>query len=341
MDFAPVALNGKMKKLLFIFICSMIALNSFSQSKLPGEKSLEIIVSADGSGNYKTVQQAFNAVPNDNKTPVTIFIKNGVYKEKLQLGPGKKMVTIIGEDKFNTILTYDDHTGKIAPGGAVINTRTSYSFLIEADHFTAKNICFQNDAGFTAGQAVAVESDGDKAVFDNCRFIGFQDVLFLSSPRSRQYFNNCYIEGTTDFIFGASTAWFEKCHIHSKKNSHVTAASTPKENAVGFVFYDCVLTGDTSLHSVSLGRPWRPYASVTYMHCYIGSHILGEGWNNWKNPDNEKTARYGEYENYGPGATTQARLGWIKQLTKAEAKGFTLKNTFGDWNPGEQLIIKN
>jgi pectinesterase len=209
--------------------------------------------------------------------------------------------------------------------------------LIEAEQFTAQNICFQNDAGFTAGQAVAVESDGDKAVFDNCRFIGFQDVLFLNNPLSRQYFNNCYIEGTTDFIFGPSTAWFEKCHIHSKKNSHVTAASTPKENAIGFVFYDCVLTGDTSLHSVSLGRPWKPYASVTYLHCYIGSHILGEGWNNWKNADNEKTARYGEYENYGPGAATPARLGWIKQLTKAEVKGFTLKNVFGDWDPVEQL----
>ncbi|MEO6228516.1 MAG: pectinesterase family protein [Ferruginibacter sp.] len=320
-------------KFLFLSAC-IVGFFLFIDSAAYAQQPIKITVATDGSGNYTTVQEAFNAVPDGGKKQVIIYIRNGVYKEKLSLETTKKNVTIIGEDKFNTILTYDDHTGKMADVGTLVNTRTSYSFLIKADNFTAKNISFQNDAGFTAGQAVAVESDGDKATFDNCRFVGFQDVLFLNNDKSRQYFNNCYIEGTTDFIFGSATAWFEKCHIHSKKDSHITAASTPKENGTGFVFNDCILTGDTSLHNVSLGRPWRPYASVSYIRCYIGAHILAAGWNNWKNPENEKTARYVEFENYGPGAGTTGRLEWIKQLNKQEVKQYNLKNIFGEWEPG-------
>ncbi|MEO8404476.1 MAG: pectinesterase family protein, partial [Chitinophagaceae bacterium] len=242
-----------------------------------------ITVSADGSGNYKTVQAALDAVPLKNKLPIIIFIKNGTYREKLHLDSTKNFVTIIGEDKFKTILTYDDHPGKVSSKGDSINTRSSWSFLIRANDFTAKNICFQNDAGFTAGQAVAVESDGDRAVFLDCRIIGNQDVLFTNNENSRQYYQYCYIEGTTDFIFGSATVWFEQCHIHSKKNSHVTAASTPKEHLFGYVFNECILTGDTSIHNASLGRPWRPYANVAYIHCFIGQHIRPEGWSNWNN----------------------------------------------------------
>jgi pectinesterase len=292
-----------------------------------------ITVSKEGNGNFTTVQAAFNSVPLNNKKPVVIYIRNGIYKEKLQLDSSKNFVTIIGEDKFNTVLTYDDHTGRVSPKGDTINTRTSWSCWIKADDFAAKNITFQNDAGFTAGQAVALESDGDKAVFRNCRFIGNQDVLFTNSSKSRQYYENCYIEGTTDFIFGSSTVWFEQCHIHSKKNSHVTAASTPAEHPFGYVFNDCVLTGDTSLHAVSLGRPWRPYASVTYIHCFIGDHIKPEGWSNWNNTENYKTTRYAEYKSYGASADPLKRVDWSRQLTDEEAKKYTLKNVFGGWTP--------
>jgi pectinesterase len=291
----------------------------------------KIVVSADGSGNYTTVQAALDAVPVNNKKPLTIYVKNGVYKEKLHLDSSKNFVTLIGEDKFNTILTYDDHTGKTSPQGFVIDTRTSWSFKITADNFTALNITFRNDAGFTAGQAVAVESDGDKAVFKNCRFIGNQDILFTNNAKSRQYYKNCYIEGTTDFIFGSSTVWFEQCHIHSKKNSHVTAASTPQEKEFGYVFNECVLTGDTSLHNVSLGRPWRPYASVVYIRCFIGQHIKEEGWANWNNTESYKTARYSEYKNYGASADPSKRISWSKQLTDEEVKKFKVKNVLGDW----------
>jgi len=314
-----------MKSLAAVILACSVSVFANAQRK--------IVVSSDGSGGFSSVQAALNNIPLNNKKPVTIYIRKGIYKEKLHLDSSKNFVTLIGEDKFNTILTFDDHTGRISAKGDTINTRTSWSFLIRADNFTAKDITFQNDAGFTAGQAVAVESDGDKAVFINCRFVGNQDVLFTNNDRSRQYFEDCYIEGTTDFIFGSSTVWFERCHIHSKKNSHVTAASTPKEKEFGYIFNDCVLTGDTSLHSVSLGRPWRPYAAVVYLHCFIGAHIKPEGWSNWNNTDNYKTTRYAEYKSYGPSSDATKRIEWSKQLTDEEAKGYTLKNVFKGWDP--------
>lgn len=317
------------------FDTTVAYMDQFIRKIFPDQRKVEnkITVAKDGSGNFTTVQEALNAVPVNNKKTVTIFIKNGIYKEKLYLDSSKQFVCLVGEDKFNTILTYDDHTGKISPKGDTINTRTSWSFLIKADNFTATDITFQNDAGFNAGQAVAVESDGDKAIFKNCRFIGFQDVLFTNNEKSRQYYENCYIEGTTDFIFGSSTVWFEKCHIYSKKNSHITAASTPKEKEFGYIFNNCKLTGDTSLHNVSLGRPWRPYAHTVYMNTYMGPHIKAEGWSNWNNTENYKTTRYSEYKNYGPSSNAQARIRWAKQLTEVEVKKYTLKNVFNGWNP--------
>jgi pectinesterase len=308
---------------LFVLVVSSLVLNA----------QRKIVVAKDGSGNYRTVQQAFNSIPFNNKKPVTVFVKNGTYNEKLHLDSGKAFVSLIGEDKFNTVLTYDDHTGKVSPKGDTINTRTSWSFLVKANNFTARDITFENNAGFTAGQAVALESDGDRALFDNCRFLGFQDVLFTNNDQSRQYYKSCYIEGTTDFIFGSSTVWFQQCHIHSKKNSHVTAASTPKEHAFGYIFNDCILTGDSTLHGVSLGRPWRPYAAVVYIHCYIGQHIMPQGWANWNNTESFTTARYAEYQNYGPGASINQRVNWSKQLTDQEVKQYTIKNVFGNWNP--------
>jgi pectinesterase len=231
------------------------------------------------------------------------------------------------------VLTYDNHTGVRLPNGDTINTWTSASFFIYANDFSAENITFQNNAGFTAGQAVAVFANGDRLKFTSCRFVGFQDVLFCSGASSRQFYKDCYIEGTTDFIFGPATAVFQSCVIHSKKKSHVTAASTPREVKYGFVFFDCKLTADEKLMGVSLGRPWQPYASVTYIRCELGNHILPEGWNNWRNSANERTARYAEYKNVGEGANANARVKWIKQLSYDEVKTYTLKNIFGDWNP--------
>ena len=312
-----------------LFFC---AVTGFVFCQAQGKR---LVVAKDGSGQYTSVQAAFDAIPLNNKKPVTVYVRNGVYYEKLKLDSSKIRVTLMGEDKFNTILTYNDHTGKLSPKGDTINTMTSESFLIKADEFRAENITFQNDAGYSAGQAVAVQVNADKVIFINCRFLGFQDVLFPSKSNTRQYFERCYIEGTTDFIFGPSTAWFEQCHIHSKRNSHVTAASTPKDIPFGYVFNDCILTADSSLRNVSLGRPWRPYSSVTYLHCYIDRHIIPEGWNNWRNTENEKTARYAEYKNYGPGSGVENRYKWTRQLSDEEAGKITIKTVFPNWNPGK------
>lgn len=298
------------------------------------------VVAKDGTGNYSTVQAAFDAVPSGNTKPITIFVKPGVYKEKLRLDTSKRLVTLLGSDKYTTILTFDDHSGKPAPGGKTINTITSYSFHQAANDFTAENITFENNAGFSAGQAVAIMITADRARFFNCRFLGFQDVLFPAKEKTRQYFEDCYIEGTTDFIFGPSTAWFERCHIHSKKNSHITAASTPKETAFGYVFNECILTADTGITKVSLGRPWKPYASVTYLRTWMGAHILPEGWNNWKESSNEKTARYFEFNSSGPGGDRTKRFSWSGQLSGESAASINIVRVMGDWDPRKGSIKK-
>lgn len=319
--------NAHMKKLLLSLLVTVFCnLVLFAQKK-------QVTVAGDGSGDYRTVQAAFDAVPLNNKKEVVIFVKNGFYKEKLHLDSTKNFVTLRGEDRFRTILAYDDYSGKVTAAGASINTLTSASFVVKADDFRAENITIRNDAGFSAGQAVGLEIRGDKAFLCNCRIIGNQDILFLNSERSRQCYVNCYIEGTTDFIFGAATAWFEHCHIYSKKNSHVTAASTPQTNPFGFVFYDCILTGDSTVHSASLGRPWRPYASVCYLNCYIGQHIRPEGWSAWNKLDTYTLSRYAEFGNYGPGASEQTRVRWSKQLTEEQAAGYLPKIILRGWKP--------
>jgi pectinesterase len=293
----------------------------------------KIIVAADGSGNYKTVQAALNAVPEGNKKPVTIFIKNGIYKEVVIVDATKNFVRLQGEDKSKTVISFNNHAGTRMPNGDTLNTWTCATAFVYGNDFSAENLTFENNAGFTAGQAVALRIEGNRASFKNCRMVGNQDVLFLSGSGVKHYFRDCYIEGTTDFIFGAATAVFKDCHIHSKKNSHVTAASTNSIIPYGFVFFNCRLTADSNINKVSLGRPWSPTASVTYINCRMDKHIIPEGWNNWKNPANEATARYAEYGSSGPGANNAARVKWAKILTDEEVKKFTVKNILGDWEP--------
>ena len=197
---------------------------------------VSITVAPDGSGHFKTVQAALNSVPEGNKKPVTIFVKPGVYKEVIIVDATKNFIRLKGTDAKNTIITYDNHAGTRMPNGDTLNTWTCATAFIYGNDFSAENITFDNNAGFTAGQAVALRVEGNRASFKKCRMTGNQDVLFLSGSGVKHYFRDCYIEGTTDFIFGAATAVFKDCHIHSKKNSHVTAASTNSIIPFGFVF---------------------------------------------------------------------------------------------------------
>jgi pectinesterase len=315
-----------MKQYFLLILFSVTAIFSFSQKNT-------ITVAQDGSGDYKTVQSALDAIPSHSSKRVTINIKKGTYKEVIIVDATKNFISFKGEDAATTILSFNNHAGTKLPNGDTLNTWTCASTFIYGNDFHAENITFENNAGFTAGQAVALRIEGNRASFKNCRMTGNQDVLFLSGSGVKHYFKDCYIEGTTDFIFGAATAVFKDCHIHSKKNSHVTAASTNSIIPFGFVFFNCKLTADSTLNKVSLGRPWSPTASVTYINCWIGSHIIPEGWNNWKNPANEATARFAEYKSVGPGANPPQRVKWAKQLTDEEAARYTMKNILGDWDP--------
>ena len=314
-----------MKKIFFPGLILFFVANVFAQKK--------ITVAKDGTGNYKTVQAALDASSSNSKKTTVIYIKKGIYKEVITVDATKNFISLIGEDKNTTIITFNNHAGTQLPNGDTLNTWTCATAFVYGNNFSAENITFENNAGFTAGQAVALRVEGNRASFKNCRMVGFQDVLFLSGSGVKHFFKDCYIEGTTDFIFGAATAVFKDCHIHSKKNSHVTAASTNSIIPFGFVFFNCRLTADSVTNKVSLGRPWSPTASVTYINCWMGGHIIPEGWNNWRNPANELTARYAEYKSTGPGANPDQRVKWSKQLSDEEVKKYTLKNILGNWEP--------
>lgn len=310
---------------VFFLSCCFFATPARAQQK-------RITVSADGQGDYRTVQEAINAVPDSTHPAVTIFIRKGVYKEKLTLPTGKAPIALIGEDVQQTILTYDDYASKQDAAGKNIGTSGSSSMFIRGSHVRAENITFENSSG-AVGQAVAMWVGGDKVVFRNCRFLGFQDTLYTNGNQARQYFLNCYIEGTVDFIFGSATAVFENCTIFCKKGGYITAASTSQEQPYGYLFLRCKVTGDAADRAFYLGRPWRPYAHVAFINCELPAFIRPEGWHNWGKESNEQTARYVEYGNTGAGAATVGRVNWSKQLTKKEAGQYTVKRVFGDWRP--------
>jgi len=325
-----------MKRLVSSLILFLAVGVSFTFSAV----KYDVVVAQDGSGNYKTVQEAVNAVPNNRSERTVIFVKNGIYREKVSVPSTKLNLTITGEDVNKTVITFNDYNPKII-GIDTINTWTSYTFSVDAEGFVAENITFENSAG-RVGQAVAVRVMADMVIFRNCRFLGNQDTLFAHGI-GRMYFKDCYIEGTTDFIFGSAVALFENCIIHSKINSYITAASTPQGNPYGYVFKNCTLTADTAATKVFLGRPWRAYAKTVFINCNMGAYIRPEGWNNWRSPDKEKTAFYAEYKSTGPGANPEGRVKWSKQLTDTEAAEYTMSKIFsrnsvpipvvGSWDP--------
>jgi pectinesterase len=320
-----------MKKLLGLtmILLAMVALPAVAQQKNYKDS---IVVARDGSGDYRTIQEAVESVRAFMDYTVNIYIKAGTYKEKLVVPSWVRNVQFIGEDVNTTVITYDDHANINKMG-----TFRTYTVKVEGTGITFSNLTIENNAA-QLGQAVALHTEGDKLKFLNCRFLGNQDTIYTGKERTRVYFADCYIEGTTDFIFGPSTALFERCTIYSKRDSYVTAASTPADVEYGYVFKDCKLTAAPGITKVYLGRPWRPYAATVFMNCELGNHILAAGWHNWKNPDNEKTARYAEYQNRGEGAATAERVSWSRQLTAKEAKQYTLENIFKDfsqWNPFE------
>ena len=314
-----------MRKVLGLLLLLSVVSAAWAQ-----ERQDTIVVSRDGTGNFRTLQEAIESARAFMDYTVTIYVKNGVYKEKVIVPSWVENIDIIGEDRDKTIITYDDHANINKMG-----TFRTYTVKVEGSDITFKNLTIENNAA-QLGQAVALHTEGDRLKFINCRILGNQDTIYTGAKFTRLYFKDCYIDGTTDFIFGPSTALFEDCIIHSKRNSYVTAASTPKEAKYGYVFKHCKLTAEPGVDKVYLGRPWRPYAYTLFIECELGKHIVLAGWHNWGKQSNEETARYMEYKNTGEGANASERVAWSIQLTKKEAEAVTVDAIFRtqrDWNP--------
>jgi PelA/Pel-15E family pectate lyase len=314
-----------MKNLIFghfIFFLSLTAVFAISKT--------DIIVASDGSGDFISVQEAMLKVPNNNTKEFVIYIKSGIYKEQIKVLSSN--VTLIGESKKNTKLTFNLSNKDVG------STSASYSFYVAGNDFRAENLTFENSFG-VGSQAVAVLVEADKAIFKNCNFLGWQDTLYAKN--GRQLYQDCYIEGDVDFIFGQATVYFENCVIHSKGDGYIAAPMRfAADEASGFVFNRCKLTGENIKKGVYLARPWRPFGRAVFLNSQMGEHIKNEGFNNWNNISNENTAYFAEFNSSGKGAKSDERVKWSKQLTKEESKQFEVEKFLLGWNPDKKQTTK-
>ena len=291
-----------------------------------GEKPIKrFVVDKSGKGDYKTIQSAVDAVRAfDPYWSTVIYVEEGTYYEKIIIPDYIADLKIVGKDKHKTIITNNDHANINNMG-----TFKTYTIQVRGSNIVFENLTIENNAP-AVSQAVALHTEGDGLIFINCSFLGNQDTIYTGRKNGRHYFESCYIEGTTDFIFGSASAWFEECDIHCKRNSYITAASTPKDVEFGYVFNNCKVSVADGVTAVYLGRPWREYAMTLFMNCELPAQIRPDGWNNWGKLKNETTTRYYEYSNYGEGANTGSRVAWSKVLTNDEAKAYTLKAMMKD-----------
>lgn len=310
----------------------------FKNSTSTKKKYREITVSKDGSAEFISIQKAINSTRDLGPGEVVIYIRNGTYNEKLEIPSWKHQLTLIGEDRAETIITNSDFSGKRdLQTGKELSTFTSYTVLVQGDDIRMENLTIQNTS-CGEGQAVALHVEGDRFIIKDANILGCQDTLYTATGGSRQLYVNCYIEGTTDFIFGEATAVFLDCTVKSLKDSFITAAATPQDQEFGYVFIDCKFIAAEGVNEVYLGRPWRPYARTVFLNSNLGDHILPEGWDPWAGdkmfPNKERTAYYAEYNSTGPGASASKRVKWSHQLNSSQVEKYNLKNIFStrnDW----------
>jgi pectinesterase len=317
-------------------VLTSLALIAPAWAAQPAAGPIRVVVAADGTGDFKTIQRAvdhaLDHAPILGPTErLIIEIRPGVYCERVRVPPDRPRVTFLGKDAASTVITAN--MSAAAAGGTFFSAATDVS----GAQFEAENITFENSFG-AGSQAVAISVHSDRAIFRNCRFLGWQDTLYAAS--GRQYYKDCYIEGHVDFIFGNSAAVFDHCEIHSRGPGYIAAVSrTTPDMPAGFVFRECKLTGENTGKGVFLGRPWRSYARVVFLGCWMGDHIRPEGWDNWGNPGNEKTAWFGERGSAGPGAEAAKRIPWAHSMSAAEASPFAtgvfLRGADG-WNPASR-----
>lgn len=320
-----------------ILFCCCLSILFFASVEANVIDKYDIVVAQDGSGNFTNIESAIESCKSFPYSRINIYIKNGVYKEKIIISAWNTKISLIGENRDSTIITFGDYFSKIKKGAN--STFYTATLLVQGNDFQAKNLTIENSAG-AVGQAIALAVEADRCSFENCKILGNQDTLYAAGENARQYFSNCYIEGTTDFIFGEATALFENCIIKNKADSYITAASTPQSVPYGFVFKDCTLKAASGITKVYLGRPWRKYARTVFINCNMGNFITPKGWDNWKNPDNEKTVFYAEYKSKGAGANIKERGSWSHQLSAQQAGKYTIENIFSGKIKWDPLITK-
>jgi pectinesterase len=281
----------------------------------------DVIVAADGTGQHTSVQDAISAAPQRDPRgpPWVILVKAGTYRERIYVQRERGNLLLQGEGADRTEIVFNLHAGLPGPDGKPIGTFRTPTLQIDGDGFEMRDLAVRNDAG-PVGQALALRADGDRLVFRRCRFLGWQDTVLAN--RGRHYFEEAYIEGHVDFIFGGATAYFRNCRIHVLKDGYLTAASTPPDQAHGFVFDRCVVTAEPGVKAY-LGRPWRIHAATVFLHTEFPDAIRPEGWHDWNKPEAHATVRYGEIGNTGAGSSLEARPAWVRRLTNAEAAALT------------------
>lgn len=321
-----------MRNLVFIPLAILTAALSFPGATPAQDYETGFTVAQDGSGDFTRIQDAIDASKTFPYERITIHVKNGTYHEKVEVYHWNPMISLVGESRENTIITHDDHFEKMQKGRN--STFHTYTLRVRGNDFHAENLTIINSSG-PVGQAVALHIEADRVSVVNTTLKGYQDTLYIAGEGYRSYFRDCHIEGSVDFIFGEGTALFENCEIKSLADGYVTAASTPRGVAFGFVFNHCVLTAAAGADKVYLGRPWRQYAKTVFIYSKLGEHILPAGWHNWDRAANQTTVFYAEYANTGLGAHTSDRVPWSHQLSGEEARKYTPENIFRDWNPAE------
>lgn len=298
----------------------------------------DAVVALDGSGDFTSLQEAISKAPmkTDPATPRwVILVKAGTYRERVYVQRERGNIHVLGEDQEKTVIAYDLNANLPGPDGKPIGTFRTPTVQVDGDGMRWENLTLANTAG-PVGQALALRADGDRLEFRKVRFLGWQDTILVN--RGRHYFEDCYIEGHVDFIFGAATVFFNRCHIHALRDGYLTAASTPKDTPHGYVFADGKVTTAEGVKTY-LGRPWRNFARTVFLRTELAAGVRPEGWHNWGKPDAEQTTFYAEFGSTGPGANDAARVKWARPLTAEQAATLTPVAVLGGadgWNPAAQ-----
>ncbi len=321
------------------------------------------IIAKDGSGDFTTIQAAIDAIPGGGRAPAILLLRMDEYHERVIVN--KDNVRIVGEARDRTVITNSACAKDPDGNGGERGTFLSFTMIVTGKNVEVENLTIRNDAGDgrEVGQAVAVYAAGDRGVWRNCRFIAHQDTLFCGplmqkvtddiAPRvgsaecvesvgdcpltfSRQYFEDCFIQGDVDFIFGPYRCWFERCTLFmNARGGLYTAANTPETQPYGLVFHRCFLTGECEEGMAFLGRPWRRFSRTLFLDCEMDGHVARQGFSDW---DKEKvvTERYGEWGTRGVRADQSTRHPAQKRLTDAEAMAVTVQDVIGGydgWRP--------